>query len=105
MTHHPFTGLLAIHEAFRNGIRCEDFIPEQGASGKITFPRLIKHKKETRSRALPLSELLEDNAVWKALSAYTNPLQHAITPQLIQNQVGVKFTGLQEKNEFDDYYY
>lgn len=47
---------------------------------------------------LPLSELLEDNAVWKALSAYTNPLQHTITPQLIQNKVGVKFTGLQEKN-------
>lgn len=53
---------------------------------------------ETRSRALPLSELLEDNAVWKALSAYTNPLQHAITPQLIQNKVGIKFTSLQKKN-------
>lgn len=53
---------------------------------------------ETRNRALPLSELLEDNAVWKALSAYTNPLQHAITPQLIQNKVGVKFTSLQKKN-------
>lgn len=53
---------------------------------------------ETRSRVLPLSELLEDNAVWKALSAYTNPLQHAITPELIQNKVGVKFAGLQEKN-------
>lgn len=53
---------------------------------------------ETRSRVLPLSELLEDNAVWKALSAYTNPLQHTITPQLIQNKVGVKFTGLQGTN-------
>lgn len=52
----------------------------------------------TGSQALPLSELLEDNAVWKALSAYTDPLQHAITPQLIQNKVGVKFTSLQKKN-------
>ena len=54
---------------------------------------------EARSRALPLSELLEDNAIWKALSAYTNTLQHTITPQLIQNKVGVKFTGLHEKND------
>lgn len=53
---------------------------------------------ETGSQALPLSELLEDNAVWKALSAYPNALQHAIAPQLIQNKVGVKFTSLQKKN-------
>lgn len=45
----------------------------------------------------PLSELLEDNAVGKALSADTNPFQHSIAPQLIQNQVGVQFASLQEE--------
>lgn len=59
-----------------------------------------------RSTVLPLSELLEDNAVWKALSAYTNPLQDTITPQLIQNKVGIKFTSLQgEKGHLMVYFW
>lgn len=50
---------------------------------------------------LPLSELLEDDAVGEALSANTDTLQHTITPQLIQNKVGVQFTSL-EKERFAD---
>ena len=38
---------------------------------------------------VPLSELLEDDTVGEALSADTDPLQNTITPQLVQNQVGI----------------
>ena len=34
---------------------------------------------------LPLSELLEDDAIREALSADTDPLQDTIAPQLIKN--------------------
>lgn len=47
-----------------------------------------------RDKTLPLSKLLENNAIGESLSAYTDPLQHTVTPQLVQNQVGVQLTGL-----------
>jgi hypothetical protein len=43
---------------------------------------------------LPLSELLEDDAVGEALSADTDSLQNSITPQLVQNQMGLQLTSL-----------
>lgn len=43
---------------------------------------------------LPLSELLENDAIGEALSADTDPLQHTVTPQLVQNQVWVQFASL-----------
>ena len=55
-------------------------------------------KNGVTGTALPLSELLEDNAVREALSADTDPLQHTITPQLVQHQVGVQFTSLRKGN-------
>lgn len=50
---------------------------------------------------LPLSELLEDNTVGETLSADTDTLKHTITPQLVQDKVGVQFTslGVVEKKE------
>lgn len=47
----------------------------------------------------PLSELLEDNAVWESLSADANSLQDSVTPQLVQNQVRLQFTSLQENRD------
>lgn len=38
---------------------------------------------------LPLSKLLENDAVGKSLPTDTDSLQHTIASQLIQNQVGV----------------
>lgn len=43
---------------------------------------------------IPLSELLEDDAVGESLSADTDSLQHTVTPELIQNQVRVQLTRL-----------
>ena len=45
--------------------------------------------------APPLPELLEDDAVGEALSADPDPLQDSVTPQLVQDQVGVQLTRLQ----------
>ena len=47
---------------------------------------------------LPLSELLEDDAVGEALSADTDSLQDTVTSELVQNQVRVQFTSLWEGN-------
>lgn len=76
------------------GVRISYLIQERHVN--TTLPPSIKYETEERSRASPLSELLEDDAVWKTLSAYADPLQDAVTPQLIQDQVGVQFTGLQQ---------
>lgn len=46
----------------------------------------------------PLSELLEHDAVWKSLSADSNAFQHPVTPQLLQHQVGVHLTSLQQSS-------
>lgn len=43
---------------------------------------------------IPLSELLEDDAIGESLSADSDALQHTVTPQLIQNQVRVQLTRL-----------
>lgn len=51
-------------------------------------------ESEGRTPKLPLSELLEDNTVGEALTADTDSLQHAIAPQLIQDQMGIQFTSL-----------
>lgn len=48
--------------------------------------------------ASPLSELLEDDAVGEALPADTDPLQHPVAPELVQDQVGVQFTSLRKGN-------
>lgn len=42
----------------------------------------------------PLAELLEDNSVWKSLSADSDSLQHTIASQLLQNQVSVQLSCL-----------
>ena len=43
---------------------------------------------------VPLTVLLEQDPVGEALSADTDPLQHSVTPQLLQHQVGVQLAGL-----------
>lgn len=45
---------------------------------------------------LPLSELLEHNAVGEALPADADPFQDAVTSQLIQNQMRLHLTSLKE---------
>ena len=46
------------------------------------------------SPCLPLPELLEDDAVGEALSADPDPLQNPVTPELVQDQVGLQLTSL-----------
>jgi len=69
ITNHFLAGFLAVHETFWNDI--------------------------WREKLVTLFELLEENTVWKALSADANSLQHTITPQLIEHQWRVYFAGLQ----------
>lgn len=45
-------------------------------------------------RSLPLSELLEHDAVGEALPADADPFQNSITPQLVQNQMRLQLPGL-----------
>lgn len=94
--YHEHTGLLSIHEALGDGVGSEDFIPSGGIFDQIKF--FLEHQTARCSAKsfilLPLSELLEDDAIGEALSADTDPLQDTIAPQLIQNQVGVQFTSL-----------
>jgi len=52
------------------------------------------------SFGVPLSELLEDDAVGEALSADTDALQHTVAPQLVQDQVGIQFTSLGTENVY-----
>lgn len=44
----------------------------------------------------PLSELLENDAIRKTLSADANPLQDPVASQLIQNQVGLQLPRLED---------
>jgi len=54
-------------------------------------------KNRVRGKTVPLSELLENDTVGKSLSADTDSLQHPVTSQLVQNQVGVQFTSLRRE--------
>ena len=46
----------------------------------------------------PLSELLEHDAVGEALPADADALQHAVTAELLQHQVGVHLPRLQQQH-------
>ncbi len=46
----------------------------------------------------PLPELLEHDAVGESLSADSDALQHSVTPELLQDQVGVHLPGLQHSS-------
>lgn len=48
-------------------------------------------------RLSPLPELLEDDAIGETLSADADALQHAVTAQLLQHQVGVHLPSLQDR--------
>lgn len=48
--------------------------------------------------ASPLSELLEHDAVGEPLPADADSLQHAVTAQLLQDQVGVHLPRLRQRN-------
>jgi len=73
MTNHFLASFFAIHEAFWNDIWSQQLIA--------------------------LLELLEQDAVWKALSANANAFQNAITSQLIQHQRRVNFARLKPTND------
>lgn len=45
----------------------------------------------------PLAELLEDDSVGETLSADSDPLQHTVTPQLLQDQVSVQLSSLRRR--------
>lgn len=45
----------------------------------------------------PLAELLEDDSVGETLSADTDPLQHAVASQLLQDQVSVQLSCLRNR--------
>ena len=52
-------------------------------------------KEINKTVSSPLPELLEHDAVGESLPADTDPLQHPVTPELLQHQVGVHLPGLQ----------
>lgn len=66
-TYHVFASLLSVHEALGNHIGCEQFVT--------------------------LSEFLERNSVWEALSANTDALKHTVAPQLVKHQRCVDLSG------------
>lgn len=45
----------------------------------------------------PLAELLEDDSVGETLTADSDPLQHTVTPQLLQDQVSVQLSSLRRR--------
>lgn len=47
----------------------------------------------------PLPELLEHDAVGESLSADSDALQHPVTPELLQHQVGVHLPSLQHNQQ------
>lgn len=55
--------------------------------------------KWSQTAPSPLPELLEHNPVWKSLPADSNPLQHSVTPQLLQHQVGIHLSSLHHSRE------
>ena len=86
--YHEHTGLLSIHEAFGDGVGSEDFIPCGKMFDQISFFLNTRMRARLSVKSvilLPLSELLEDDAIREALSADTDPLQDTIAPQLIKN--------------------
>lgn len=56
-------------------------------------------KQQQQTAASPLSELLEHDPIGKPLPADPNALQHAVTPELLQNQVRVHLPRLQDTQQ------
>lgn len=103
MAYHPLTSLFSIHEALGNSIGCEDLVSvsvtKKKKSHNFGIVKTTPHIKSSRSLRcfhvnVPLSELLEDDAIGETLSANTDTLQDTIAPQLIQNQMRVEFSSL-----------
>lgn len=61
-----------------------------------TYQRLVSH---IRSHS-PLAELLENYSVRESLSADSDPLQHTVTPQLLQDQVSIQLPCLSREGMF-----
>lgn len=109
--YHEAAGLFAIHETFGDSICSQDLItirqerdreiPKKGYRN-ITNSWKIKLLSLLRSH-LPLAELLEDDSVGKTLSADSDPLQHTVAPQLLQDQVSIQFSCL-KRTVFQFYY-
>ena len=50
------------------------------------------------ARGVPLSELLEEDAVGEALSADPDSLQDSVASQLLQDQLGLQLPSLGHRN-------
>lgn len=46
----------------------------------------------------PLTELLENNSIWKTLPTDSDSLQHTVTPQLLEHQVCIQLSCLKRFN-------
>lgn len=66
------------------------------------FGLAVLLRRHAEPRPSPLPELLEHDAVGEALSADADALQHAVTAELLQHQVGVHLAGLQQHDRQTD---
>lgn len=91
--------MFAIHETFGNSTSSQDLITvKKHKNTELNMVRKLYgniidfflYKHDASGSHVPLAELLEDDSVGKSLSADPDPLQHTVTPQLLQDQISIQ---------------